>query len=319
MMEQLLERLKQGDRRALARAITLVESTQREDKIQAEALMCQVSLLLKDKTSSTRIAFTGPPGAGKSTLIDQVGLWFSAQSHPVGVLAVDPSSPFTAGAIMGDKTRMDALSQISSAFIRPSCTASSLAGSLHPSSFASIQLMETAGFEVVLIEGIGAGQQEMAPYYLSDFMVLVLSPAAGDDLQGIKRGILELADAVVVTKADGETASLAQTLQQDYQSVLPNIPIFLTGIPAQHTESSASGIDTLCTYIIETCNAHRKSDAFSKRRDIQMRYDAALRLQIDLIDYVTITRKEHFERAIADTLAGKKAIRESVLELLRFF
>ncbi|MCB1040958.1 MAG: methylmalonyl Co-A mutase-associated GTPase MeaB, partial [Acidimicrobiales bacterium] len=190
----LASRVRRGDRRALARAITLVESTRDDHRGEATAL---VDALLPSAGGAVRIGISGPPGVGKSTFIEAFGTYLTGEGHQVAVLAVDPSSSRSGGSILGDKTRMERLARDPSAFIRPSPAGTELGGVARRTREALL-LCEAAGFDVVIVETVGVGQSELAVADLVDVFVLLASPSGGDDLQGIKRGIMELADVVVV-------------------------------------------------------------------------------------------------------------------------
>jgi LAO/AO transport system kinase len=205
-----------GDRRALARAITLVESTRPDHRDEADALL---SDLIEHTGGATRVGISGAPGAGKSALIETLGVPLVDSGHQVAVLAVDPSSTRTGGSILGDKTRMEELVRRPGAFVRPSPTGGTLGGVARRTREAML-CCEAAGFDVVLIETVGVGQSEVAVEGMVDTFVLVLAPGGGDELQGIKRGIMELADLVVVTKADGALAAAANVTAADYTNAL---------------------------------------------------------------------------------------------------
>ena len=212
----LAEALRAGDRRALARAITLVESTKTAHRADAETVL---EALLPDSGRSIRIGITGVPGVGKSTFIEALGLSLIEQGHRVAVLAIDPSSQVSGGSILGDKTRMQELSRTPGAFIRPSPTGGTLGGVARRTREAML-LCEAAGFDVLIVETVGVGQSETAVAEMVDLFLLLLLPAGGDELQGIKRGIMELADLLVVNKADGALESVAERTVSDYQSAL---------------------------------------------------------------------------------------------------
>ncbi len=220
----LLPGLRRGDRRALARAITLAESTRPDHRAQAEELLAAI---LPSTGGSIRIGISGPPGAGKSTFIERFGLDGIARGRRIAVLAVDPSSKRGGGAILADKTRMAELARASHAFIRPSSAGPSRGGVARRTREA-ILLCEAAGFDAVIVETVGVGQAETAVAAMTDMFVLILPPAAGDELQGLKRGVVELADLVLVNKADGELAEAAQRAAADYASALrlirPSLP-----------------------------------------------------------------------------------------------
>jgi LAO/AO transport system kinase len=212
----LLRSLRQGDRRALSRAITLVESSRPDHREQAERL---VEALLPDTGKAVRIGISGPPGAGKSTFIERFGLEGIALGRRIAVLAVDPASKRGGGAILGDKTRMAELALAPNAFIRPS-SAGDTRGGIARRTRETILLCEAAGFDAILVETIGVGQAETAVAEIVDMFILLLPPAGGDELQGIKRGIVELADLVLVNKADGELAAAAHRTVADYASAM---------------------------------------------------------------------------------------------------
>ena len=205
-----------GDRRALARAITLVESTRPDHRDRATALL---DALAEDGRQALRIGLSGTPGVGKSTFIEAFGTMLTGQGHRVAVLAVDPSSARTGGSILGDKTRMERLSRDPNAFIRPSPAASHLGGVARRSREA-VALCEAAGFDVVLIETVGVGQSETMVSRIADLFVLLLAPAGGDELQGVKRGIMEIADLILVNKADGDLKPAASRTVADYAGAL---------------------------------------------------------------------------------------------------
>jgi LAO/AO transport system kinase len=212
----LAEAVVAGQRRALARAITLIESTRRDHRAQAEALLAH---LLPRSGNSIRIGITGVPGVGKSTFIEAFGLHAISLGHRVAVLAVDPSSPRSGGSILGDKTRMELLSRDERAFIRPSPSGGTLGGVARRTREAMLAC-EAAGFDVVIVETVGVGQSETAVADMVDMFLLLLVPGGGDELQGIKKGIVELADAVVVNKADGDLAAAAQRAARHYANAL---------------------------------------------------------------------------------------------------
>ncbi|WP_114966593.1 methylmalonyl Co-A mutase-associated GTPase MeaB [Alkalilacustris brevis] len=205
-----------GDRRALARAITLVESGRADHRAQAAALL---EALAQDGREALRLGLSGTPGVGKSTFIEAFGLMLVEQGLRVAVLAVDPSSARSGGSILGDKTRMERLSRDPRAFIRPSPSQTHLGGVARRTREA-VALCEAAGFDVVLIETVGVGQSETVVAELSDVFVLLIAPAGGDELQGVKRGIMEAADLILVNKADGELKDAARRTCADYAGAL---------------------------------------------------------------------------------------------------
>ncbi|KAG1713877.1 Methylmalonic aciduria type A, mitochondrial [Nymphon striatum] len=209
------DKIRTGDRRALARAITLVESTRAQDRATAAGLLAQ----LGTQKQALRIGLSGTPGVGKSTFIESFGMMLTGQGLRVAVLAVDPSSTRSGGSILGDKTRMDLLSRDPNAFIRPSPSQTQLGGVARRTREA-IALCEAADFDVVLVETVGVGQSETAVAEMSDLFLLLLAPAGGDELQGVKRGIMETCDMILVNKADGDLKSQALRTCADYASAL---------------------------------------------------------------------------------------------------
>jgi LAO/AO transport system kinase len=205
-----------GDRRALARGITLVESRRADHRVQAAALLEHVA---QSGRQALRIGLSGTPGVGKSTFIESFGLMLTGQGLRVAVLAVDPSSARSGGSILGDKTRMDRLSRDANAFIRPSPSQTHLGGVARRTREA-VALCEAAGFDIVLIETVGVGQSETVVAEISDLFVLLLAPAGGDELQGVKRGIMEMADLILVNKADGDLKPAATRTCADYSGAL---------------------------------------------------------------------------------------------------
>ncbi|HUC62705.1 MAG TPA: methylmalonyl Co-A mutase-associated GTPase MeaB [Alphaproteobacteria bacterium] len=212
----LADQVLASDRRALARAITLVESTRPDHRERAEALL---ERLMPSTGKGIRLGISGVPGVGKSTFIEAFGLHVIAQGHRVAVLAVDPSSKRGGGSILGDKTRMEKLSVADAAFIRPSPAGTTLGGVARRTREA-ILVVEAAGFDVAIVETVGVGQSETAVADMVDMFILLLSPAGGDELQGIKRGIMELADLLVVNKSDGALVPAANRTASDYRRAL---------------------------------------------------------------------------------------------------
>ncbi|MBT5208403.1 MAG: methylmalonyl Co-A mutase-associated GTPase MeaB [Halieaceae bacterium] len=205
-----------GQRRALAKAITLVESQREDDRESSQHLL---NSLLPHTGKSIRIGITGVPGVGKSTFIEAFGLHLVRQGHRVAVLAVDPSSPLAGGSILGDKTRMEALSREENAYIRPSPAGSALGG-VALKTRESMLLCEAAGYDVIIVETVGVGQSEHQVAGMVDFFLLLMLPGGGDELQGIKKGILELADTIVINKADGDSTATARMTRQHYASAM---------------------------------------------------------------------------------------------------
>lgn len=216
MSDSLATPLLEGNRRALARAITLVESSRADHREQAQALLAEI---MPKTGGAVRIGLSGAPGVGKSTFTEAMGLHLTGLGHKVAVLAVDPSSALTGGSILGDKTRMELLSRDKNAFIRPSPSGGTLGGVARRTREAML-LVEAAGYDVLIIETVGVGQSETAVAEMVDMFLLLQSPGGGDELQGIKRGIMEMADLIVVNKADGALEKPAKMAQAEYIGAL---------------------------------------------------------------------------------------------------
>jgi LAO/AO transport system kinase len=269
-VEQLAEALRRGDRRALARALTLVESTRPDHRRRAEAL---IDILLPDCGQAMRIGISGPPGAGKSTFIERFGLDGIARGRRIAVLAVDPGSKRGGGAILGDKTRMAELGRAPAAFIRPS-SAGAETGGVARRTREAILVCEAAGFDTVLVETVGAGQAETTVAEMVDMFLLVLPPAAGDELQGIKRGIIELADLILVNKADGALRDHARRSAAEYANAMRLIrPAHAEWQVAVRAVSALTGdgIDAVWDDVARFRAALEASGAWGRRRAEQGR------------------------------------------------
>ena len=269
-LDPLISALRQGDRRALSRAITLAESTRPDHRDKAEQL---VEALLPFTGGAVRLGISGPPGAGKSTFIERFGLEGIARGRHIAVLAVDPSSKRGGGAILGDKTRMTELGRAPAAFIRPS-SAGERAGGVARRTREAILLCEAAGFDAVLVETVGVGQAETAVAEIVDMFVLILPPAAGDELQGIKRGVVELADLILVNKADGELAAAAQRSAADYASAVRLIrpPLPEWQVPVRAVSAlEGTGVREIWDDVAHFRAALEQSGAWARRRAEQAR------------------------------------------------
>jgi LAO/AO transport system kinase len=251
--QNLADAIRNGDRAALPRAITLLESTRTDHREQAQRLLLE---LLPDSGNAHRVGLTGVPGVGKSTTIESLGLHLIEQGHRVAVLAVDPSSTRTGGSILGDKTRMARLAVHPDAYIRPSPTSGTLGG-VAKATRETVVLLEAAGFDVILIETVGVGQSEVAVANMVDTFVLLTLARSGDQLQGIKKGVLELADVVVVNKADGKHLSDARSAARELKSAIRLIyPRETLWRPPVLTMSATEG--TGLTEMWETVERHRQ-------------------------------------------------------------
>lgn len=269
-MSQLAHDLLAHDRRALARAITLVESTRPDHRNESDELLAEI---IAHTGGSIRVGISGAPGAGKSTLIETLGLNLVAAGHRVAVLAVDPSSTLSGGSILGDKTRMDELVRQEEAFIRPSPTGGTLGGVARRTREAML-CCEAAGFDVVIVETVGVGQSEVAVESMVDCFALIIAPGGGDELQGIKRGIVELADLVVVNKADGDMAAVAKSTSADYANALHLLRPKTNAWNARTVLCSAlekRGIDDVWTAIADHQETIRASGDLDIRRSEQSR------------------------------------------------
>jgi LAO/AO transport system kinase len=268
--KDLVLALRRGERRAVARAVTLVESTRPDDRRAAEKL---IEAILPAAGGATRIGITGPPGAGKSTFIERFGLDGIARGHRIAVLAVDPGSKRGGGAILGDKTRMAELARAPSAFIRPSSAGKEIGGVARRTREA-ILVCEAAGFDMVLVETVGAGQAETAVADMVDMFLLILPPAAGDELQGIKRGIIELADLILVNKADGALFDYATRAASEYANALrlirPAVPEWRAEVRAV-SALTGSEVDAVWDDVARFRAALQASGAWGRRRAEQAR------------------------------------------------
>jgi LAO/AO transport system kinase len=311
----LARKLRAGDRATLARAITLIESKRADHQQAAHRL---VQELLPDTGKAMRIGITGSPGVGKSTIIDALGTYLTGQGRQVAVLAVDPSSTRTGGSILGDKTRMARLANDPRAFIRPSPAAGTLGG-VAAKTRETMLICEAAGFDVILVETVGIGQSETAVADMTDFFLVLMLPGAGDELQGIKKGVVELADMIAVNKADGDNARRAKAAAGEYRAALHILnPRSPNWTPPVTTCSALTG-DGIAE-LWQNATAHRAKlsatgEFQARRREQQVRWMWAMledrfhqRLKTDA---KLRTRLPAIEKSVADgTLSPTLAVEE---------
>jgi len=271
----LISAIQAGDRAALGRTITLLESTRPEHLVRAREVITGLEDKRPKATPLTlRVGITGAPGAGKSTLIEVLGSMLTARGHRVAVLAIDPSSAISKGSILGDKTRMEHLSADERAFIRPSPSSENLGGVARKTR-ETIALVEAAGYEIIFIETVGTGQSEIAVHSMTDVFLLVLLPGAGDELQGIKRGIVEMADILAVNKSDGERIKTAQQAKANYHNATHLLPTKSSGWAPKIVLCSAienTGITELWKVVEAYTTATRQNDWLTQNRKQQAQY-----------------------------------------------
>ncbi|MFN3822447.1 MAG: methylmalonyl Co-A mutase-associated GTPase MeaB [Pseudorhodobacter sp.] len=312
-----------GDRRALARGITLVESGRADHR---QAALTLTGRLRETGREALRIGLSGTPGVGKSTFIETFGLMLVEAGLRVAVLAVDPSSARTGGSILGDKTRMDRLSRHPAAYIRPSPSQSHLGGIARRTREA-VALCEAAGFDVVLIETVGVGQSETVVAELCDLFVLLLAPAGGDELQGVKRGIMEMADLILVNKADGELKGAALRTCADYAGALRLLrrrPQDPEGFPKAMTVSAveAAGLDAAWSEMRALVDWRRAQGHWAARRAAQSRHWFEEEVRRGLLAALTAdpgvrAAMQAAGARVAEGLEGPDAAAEAMLARLR--
>ena len=309
-----------GERAALARAITLVESKRPDHQRSAHQL---VQSLLPHTGAARRVGITGAPGAGKSTTIDALGSHLTALGHKVAVLAVDPSSARTGGSILADKTRMARLAVDPRAFIRPSPTAGTLGG-VAARTRETMLLCEAAGYDVILVETVGTGQSETAVADMTDFFLALMLPGAGDELQGLKKGLVELADMIAINKADGDNAGLARVAAAEYGAALHILtPRFAEWQPPVVTCSAltGAGVAQLWEHVLDHHRRLSASGAFAeRRREQQVKWMWAIvkeRLGGRIATEPKLrTRLPQLERAVADGALSPALAAEEIVATL---
>ena len=270
-LSEYVEGIRKGNITILSQAVTLIESAKPEHRQFAQEI---IERCLPYTGQSVRIGFTGIPGAGKSTSIDIFGMHLIRQGHKIAVLAIDPSSERSKGSILGDKTRMESLSREKNSFIRPSPTAGSLGGVARKTR-ETIILCEAAGFDTVFVETVGVGQSETAVHSMVDFFLLILIAGTGDELQGIKRGIMEMADGIVINKADGDNLEKTKIAAANYRNALQLFPLTESGWkPKVITYSAfyAKGIQDVWDMINEYFDFTKQNGYFGRKRNEQATY-----------------------------------------------
>jgi len=317
---ELAEKIRQGNRRTLARAITFAESIREDHQAQAQALL---NLLMPDTGNSIRIGISGTPGVGKSTFIEAFGKFLTAMGKKVAVLTIDPSSKRTGGSILGDKTRMEELSRDPNAFIRPSPSGGSLGGVARRTREVML-LCEAAGFDVILVETVGVGQSETTVADMVDVFMLLLAPAGGDELQGIKRGVMELADVIVINKADGDLIPVARRAASEYRGAVGLMrpkskhwtPKVLMASALQKT-----GIDELWDTIGEYREARSVDGELSEQRSAQSAAWMWSEIDESLMNHLKTDPKvsEKLISLEVDVKAGKVSPTAAAREVLGIF
>ncbi len=324
MLREYEEGILKGDRFILSRAITVVESKLEADQILGEEL---IQNLLPHTGRSVRLGITGVPGAGKSTFIEAFGKSLTAMHKKVAVLAIDPSSKLTQGSILGDKTRMEDLSRDKHAFIRPSSSAHALGG-VGDKTREAILLCEAAGFDMVLVETIGVGQSEVSVRGMVDFFLLLLLGGAGDELQGLKKGIMEMADGLVITKADGDHLSKALRAQADYQNALHFLPQATSGWSPQVLAASAlekKGLKEVWQMVVDFVTFTKANGHFENQRKAQNLewFHSALELNLKsemlkshlLHGQMLALEQKIIDGQVSPGIASRKLIKEFVKQI----
>ena len=319
-LDDYVEGIHSGDRTVLSRAITLIESTRPEHREQAQEI---IEACLPDTGNSIRIGITGVPGVGKSTFIESMGNHIITQGRKLAVLAIDPSSSRTRGSILGDKTRMETLANNADAFIRPSPTAGSLGGVARKTR-ETIYLCEAAGFDTIFIETVGVGQSETAVDSMVDFFLLLMLAGAGDELQGIKRGIMEMADVIAINKTDSSPAKQVRQAIREYKNALHLYPPTKSGWEPKVTTCSAlkeSGIVEIWELIENYISLTSKNGFFEHNRNRQSRHwmYETIQQQLEEEFYNAPSVNEVIAQTEKDVLAGKISSFRAAQKLLDLY
>ncbi len=320
LVDQLISGIEEGDRVLLAQAITLVESNAKRHFEKAQTI---IEALLQKKNSSIRIGITGVPGAGKSTFIDSFGTYLCQQGFRVAVLAIDPTSQVSKGSIMGDKTRMERLSKHPNAYIRPSPSGGNLGG-VSRKTRETMFLCEAAGYNIILVETMGVGQGEFVVREMVDFFLLLVLTGAGDELQTMKKGIMELPDLVVVNKADGDNAAKANKAKHEYNLILHYLKSYTEGWETRAVTASAleeKGIKEVWEIIKAFEDHTKKRNLFYDRRDQQQLnwLHDLLKQELYRHFYDHPQIKDRLSVAEENVRSGTKYVSQAALELVNLF
>lgn len=319
-IEELVQGVLNGDRVTLAQAITLVESNSIRHFERAQQL---IEAVLPHQKQSIRIGITGVPGAGKSTFIDTFGSFLTGLGLKVAVLAVDPSSNVSKGSILGDKTRMERLSRDVHAFIRPSPSGGTLGG-VSRKTRETILLCEAAGYDVILVETVGVGQSEYVVRSMVDFFLLILLTGAGDELQAMKKGIMELPDLVVIHKADGDNVEKAEKVKEEMNMMLHVLRSYTEGWETKAVTASSikeTGIDSIWNVIQTFIQITNNNGVFQKRRKTQQLewLHAMIKEHIERHFYNDPEVKELVPKLETEIIEGKRAVSSSALQLVGLY
>tara|TARA_Y100001970_G_scaffold273818_1_gene372542 strand:- start:2546 stop:3508 length:963 start_codon:yes stop_codon:yes gene_type:complete len=309
----LVEKIIEGERAAIAKAITLVESSREKDKKESKEL---ISKLILNPGHSVRVGFSGSPGVGKSTFIESFGSYLVGKGYKLGILAIDPSSQLTGGSILGDKTRMSEISKNENTFIRSTPSRGSLGGVSFGTREAAI-ILDSAGYDFIFIETVGVGQSEIMAANLVDIFSLIVGPGSGDELQGIKKGITEYADIFIVNKADGDLKLQASKTASDYQSSLNYQSTSEVSINKKVLLVSSleqTGMDDVTDTIQKIISSNKKSGLFEKRRSNQLGYwiKEEVRNHIQHKVEIEIGENGQLEQMISKVLSGEDTMHNAI-------
>ncbi|WP_108670867.1 methylmalonyl Co-A mutase-associated GTPase MeaB [Peribacillus acanthi] len=310
----------EGSRTHLGKAITLIESNSEKHFEMAQKLLQN---LMPHTGKSIRIGISGVPGAGKSTFIEAIGTYLCSKGHKVAVLAVDPSSSVTGGSILGDKTRMEELAKNQSAFIRPSPSEGTLGG-VHRKTRETMLLCEAAGYDIILVETVGVGQSEAIVRGMVDYFLLLALTGAGDELQGMKKGIMELVDGVIINKADGDNKPLAIKTKEEFNRILHFLQPATKGWNTAAFTCSAQtgeGIPELWTIIQQFVEKTKETGVFQERRRLQVKewMQTLLKEHLNKTFFQNPSVKTNMPRLENEVMSGSKTVSVAVMEAFNFY